>query len=236
MAATVEAFELEKKREDAFNKKTRLNRRSILNIIGTVKRSYAKFDSLWNIAHRAPVFCKKPRLVKVRDRKTGKIVDRKVMNAIRILSSHKYATFGSNALAQKTFQIADLAQRLRTLSSGTLENARAPALLRVSNSFKSLVDQATVAYIMNVLSRAKCYQEGMKKHKKLTFRCVDIAAKSMDNDLFVTSGLHPHVGILQKPKSAAKSRVKGKVAKKSVSEGGRGRGRPKKQKAAQEEE
>ena len=188
-------------------KKIRKNRRSIENVLTAVHRNNNRYDVLWNIAPRAPMFCKKPRIVKVYDKKKEKTQERKVMNTVRIFSSHKHATLASNAFAAKTFSIADMGERLRTLPPGDLEEKSAPALLRMSQGFKMLLDQAIVAYVQNVVAR-QSHQEWQKRHKKLMFSAVDIAARSIDRDLFCNSGLATHLGDVPKVPSKKSSKKK----------------------------
>ena len=193
-----------------------LNKRSVLNILSAHHKNNRVFDSVWNLAHKAPIFCKKPRLVKYTNKKTKKTEDRKIMSAIRITSSHKYSTLASASFARHARSVGVMCDALR--ADHELEDSRAPALPRISPGFKMLLDQAMIAYTQNVISRAKLLQEGMQrqtKHKKITFRAVDVAAKAVDRDILGPAGLATGIDLVPKPSSkiSAKKGASKKSAK-----------------------
>lgn len=192
-----------------------MNKKSVMNTLGADHDNRKTFDAIWNLAHKAPYLCKKPRIQKFRNKETGAVAERKVMPTVRILNAHKHKTLVSAAFAAQTQDIGTMSERLR--STPELEDMRAPALPRISHGFCMLLEQGMVAYTQQVISRAKMLQEGMHKqtkHKKITFRAVDVAAKAVTRDLFAQSGLATHLLVVPK---LSKRTAKDKVPKKKKS-------------------
>jgi len=189
-----------------------LNKRSILNVLGAHHKNNKTFDNVWNLAPKAPMFCKKPRVVKYKNRRTGKTEDRKIASTIRISSSHKYSTLVSAAFARHARSVGIMCDALR--SEHDLEDPRAPALPRISPGFKLLLDQTMIAFVQNTIEKAKLLQEGMArqtKHRKITAKAVGVAARAVDRDILGPAGLA--TGITFVPKMPSKVSKKGKGKK-----------------------
>lgn len=188
-----------------------LNKRSILSVLGAHHKNNQTFDAVWNFAKKTPMFCKKPRVMKFKNRKTGKTEDRKIMSTVRISNSHKYSTLVSMAFARQARSVGIMCDVLR--SEQELEDPRAPALPRISPGFKLLLDQTLIAFAQNVVEKAKLLQEGMQKqthHKKLTAKAIGVAARAVDRDILGPAGLATGINFVPKMPSKVSKKGKGK--------------------------
>jgi hypothetical protein len=183
-------------------KKLPLAKRSQLNVLGAVNHNGKIYNQAWNVASKAPVFTKK-------DTKMG---DRKIVRTNRCTSSHAWRVLSSGAAAH----VAEVAEKEAGLMrlSPELEARSAPGLFSLSKGYVSFLEAFLVAYAVTIISRATALKDAIKKQKKLSFKAVAIAARSVDEQLWSAHGLSPNVFRAPMPASKKKATVS-KEAKKA---------------------
>ena len=186
-------------------KKALLVKRSQLNVLSAVHNNQKLFNKTWNVSHRAPIFTKKNK----------KVQTRKCVRTNRCASSHAWKILSSGAAAHVA-EVADAeAGALRLFPE--LEASAAPGLFQLSKGFTNFLEQFLVAYATAVMSRATALKDSVKKQKKLSFKCLSLAARSVDDQLWASHGFSPAIfrppaPLVKQPKASKASKESAKRA------------------------
>ena len=158
-----------------------LVKRSQANVLAASRDNQKLTDKVYNIAHRAPPFTKKDKQVR----------NSKTIRTNRCVTSHAWKILSSAASANVAAVVENEAAQLRMFPE--LEAPSAPGLMTFSKGFVNFLEQFLVSYTAAVLSRSIALKDAMNKHKKLSYKAVSVAAKTVDSCIWSSHGISPSV-------------------------------------------
>ena len=148
--------------------------RSTNNIISNGKHSRKAYDQMWNVASRAPVFCKITKK-SIADGKGG-TKPKKFYRTTRLIGAHAYNVAASGAAMRASRILAADCDLMRVEKQD--EASRAPWLPSVSKGAKMVLEQFLCALSQEAAYKAHAVRRGAgntmrmnSKHIKLGWDC-----------------------------------------------------------------
>lgn len=178
-------------------------RQSPHNILANSKASRAAFDKTWNVASRAPVFCKI-------SKKSINGVTKKTFRTARLVGSHAYNIAASGAAATSARILEEECKALRLEAEP--ENTRAPWLPGVSKGARMVIEQFLCALAQEATMKAHAVREGSGSSKRLNGKHMRLAWEAVFDTVFADTSIMPRSMHVAAPESKRSS--KGKKADK----------------------
>ena len=181
-------------------------KQSPASILANAKKSRKQYDTMWNMAARAPIFCKITKKT-LADGKT-----KKFYRTARLIGSHAYmiAASGAAANAAKAME-----RECHVLHEDTeQESSRAPWMPQVSKGAKMVLEQFLCAVAQEATQKAHAVREGAGNTKRLNGKHMKIGWDSVYESVFSNSAMLPRTMYVAQPaKKVSKSTKKsGKAA------------------------
>lgn len=175
------------------------------------KKATKQYNTVWQNAARAPIFCKITK--RVLDGKS-----KKFYRTHRLIGSHAYQIAASGAAAHVVQSIEADCNTLR--EDPELESARAPWMPNVSKGTKMMMEQFLCALAQEATLKGHAVREGCGSTKRLNAKHMRIAWDAVLENVFGNTALIPKkmfVAELQS-KKVTKKKVKGGKSKEADGE------------------
>tara|TARA_B110001452_G_scaffold227465_1_gene202383 strand:+ start:3079 stop:3741 length:663 start_codon:yes stop_codon:yes gene_type:complete len=190
--------------------------RSTNNILANGKHARKAYDQMWNVASRAPVFCKITKRA-VSDGKGG-TKQKKFYRTSRLIGAHAYNIAASGAAMRASRIMAQDCELMRVDKED--ESSRAPWLPSVSKGAKMVLEQWLCALSQEAAYKAHAVRQGAGYSKRLNLKHTKVGWESTFESVFNSTTLMPKTMVVlpleakksKKSKGNGKSKSKGEAA------------------------
>ena len=174
------------------------------SILQNSKAARKAYDNAWNIAGRAPIFCK----ITKRTTKDGK--SKKFYRKKACINKHPYLIAASGAAAKAASIVANECNMLR--EEVHEESARAPWLPQVSAGAKLVLEQFLCAISQEATRNAHVVREGSGTTKRINAKHMQLGWDVVIENVFANATLVPKRVFINPPVSKkAKKKEGGKT-------------------------
>jgi|TARA_B110000967_G_scaffold38294_1_gene37873 hypothetical protein len=186
--------------------------RSTNNILANGKHARKAYDQMWNVASRAPVFCKITKKA-VSDGKGG-TKQKKFYRTSRLIGAHAYNIAASGAAMRASRIMAQDCELMRVDKED--ESSRAPWLPSVSKGAKMVLEQWLCALSQEAAYKAHAVRHGAGYSKRLNLKHTKIGWESTFESVFNSTTLMPKTMVVlpldAKKSKKSKGKSKGEAA------------------------
>ena len=187
--------------------------RSTNNILYNGKRARKAYDKMWNVAARAPVFCKITKKG-VPDGKGG-IKQKKLYRTNRLIGSHAYNIAASGAAMRASRILESDCDMMRVDKAE--ESSRAPWLPVISKGAKMVIEQFICAVDQEATYKAHAVRKGSGDSKRLNQKHIKLGWEATIESVFNPVAIIPKTVVVL-PLDAKKSKGKTKKSKSKQTE------------------
>lgn len=188
--------------------------RSTNNILSNGKHARKAYDQMWNVAARAPVFCKittKP----VDDGKGG-IKQKKFYRTSRLIGAHAYNIAASGAALRAGRILAQDCDMMRVEKED--ESSRAPWLPSVSKGAKMVLEQWLCALSQEAGYKAHAVRKGAGYTKRLNLKHMKLGWDATFDNVFNSTALMPKTMVVLPLEAKKSKKSKGKSKEGAVAD------------------
>ena len=187
--------------------------RSTNNILDNGKNARKAYDQMWNVAARAPVFCKITKKA-IPDGKGG-TKQKTFYRTTRLIGTHAYNVAASGAAMRASRVLAADCDMMRVHKED--ESSRAPWLPSVSKGAKMVLEQWLCALAQEAAYKAHAVRMGSGSSQRLNLKHMKLGWDATIESVFNTTTLMPKT-IVVLPLDAKKSKSKSNANAKSKGE------------------
>lgn len=205
---------------------------SILNVRGDAKATQRRYNSLWSVANRAPLFLRRPKMIGTgkskkratyKNRRGEEVPIPQKMN--RCVPRFPLRVLLSAAAANAAETIKHEAELMHSTDDVTGEATVSGGLPDISRGAELAFEHAIVCYAQTAFRNALAIRDSVGAHKKVTVGSMNAAVKILNNQLHSCTSVAPGVFLPDKlvaSKRGASGKAKKKEAKAEGEAGGSG--------------